>query len=57
MSLDSRAICKNLKGSGEVVTFRHHILLCIMCTFFAQIFEGKIKMHIIDRYNNYIPWV
>ena len=24
--------------------------------FFAQIFEGKIRMHIIHGYNDYIPW-
>ena len=27
------------------------ILPCIMHTFFAQIFEGKIKMHAIHGYN------
>ena len=25
--------------------------------FFAQIFEGKIRMNIIHGYNDYIPWV
>ena len=28
------------------------MLPCIMCTFFAQIFEGKIRMRIIHGYNN-----
>ena len=25
--------------------------------FFAQSFEGKIRMHIICGYNDYTPWV
>ena len=25
--------------------------------FFAQIFEGKIRVHLIYGYNDYIPWV
>ena len=25
--------------------------------FFAQIFEGKIRMHTVYGYNDYMPWV
>lgn len=25
--------------------------------FFVQIFEGKIRVHIVHGYNDYIPWV
>ena len=33
--------------SIQKMSQKHSILLCIMYTFFAQIFEGKIRMHII----------
>ena len=42
--------------SQSEVTRIYHILPCIM-PLFAQIFEGKIRMHIIHAYDEYIPWV